>query len=339
MKDAMHTIINVGRSFGSGGGYVGQALARKLGIPFYDNELISQAAEQSGYSKDLFSAGERKRSIFSASSFFASGRMSYLDSAYVNDDLLFKAQSDVIRSIAEKGDAVIIGRCADYILRDLPCLNVFVCGPEEYRIQRLVQNELLPRVLARHPGVEWRPGAQQRDNVEFAWSIVRSYTPALLVILLMLLAEFRSLRQSAVVLAVVPLGVLGGLLGHVVHGEMVSNMSVFGFVALSGVVVNNAIIFVDSINRLRREGWPLREAVVAGSLSRLRPIAMTTFTTVAGLMPMMLERSFQAREMVPMAFTVCWGLLLGALMALFVTPVLVEWLALRESRPGRSAAK
>ena len=141
MKDAMHTIINVGRSFGSGGGYVGQALARKLGIPFYDNELISQAAEQSGYSKDLFSAGERKRSIFSASSFFASGRMSYLDSAYVNDDLLFKAQSEVIRSIAEKGDAVIIGRCADYILRDLPCLNVFVCGPEEYRIQRLVENE------------------------------------------------------------------------------------------------------------------------------------------------------------------------------------------------------
>ena len=212
-------------------------------------------------------------------------------------------------------------------------------GASSLGVQRLVQNELLPRVLARHPGVEWRPGAQQRDNVEFAWSIVRSYSPALLVILLMLLAEFRSLRQSAVVLAVVPLGVLGGLLGHVVHGEMVSNMSVFGFVALSGVVVNNAIIFVDSINRLRREGWPLREAVVAGSLSRLRPIAMTTFTTVAGLMPMMLERSFQAREMVPMAFTVCWGLLLGSLMALFVTPVLVEWLALRESRPGRSAAK
>jgi cytidylate kinase len=141
MKDAMHTIINVGRSFGSGGGYVGQALARKLNIPFYDNELISQAAEESGYSKDLFSGGEKKRSIFSASSFFTSGRMSYLDSAYVNDDLLFKAQSEVIRSIAEKGDAVIIGRCADYILRDLPCLNVFVCGPESYRIQRLVENE------------------------------------------------------------------------------------------------------------------------------------------------------------------------------------------------------
>ena len=67
--------------------------------------------------------------------------MSYLDSAYVNDDLLFKAQSDVILNIAKKGDAVIIGRCADYILRDQNCLNVFVCAPEEYRIKRLMENE------------------------------------------------------------------------------------------------------------------------------------------------------------------------------------------------------
>jgi len=134
-------IINVGRSFGSGGGYVGQAVAAKLGIPFYDNELISKAAEDNGYSRDLFASGERKRSIFSASSFFASGRMSLMDGAYVNEDLLFKAQSEVIRSIGEKGNAVIIGRCADYILRDLSCLNVFVDGPEKYRIERIMKAE------------------------------------------------------------------------------------------------------------------------------------------------------------------------------------------------------
>ena len=137
----MNTIINVGRSFGSGGGYVGQAIASKLGIPFYDNELISKAAQESGYSPSLFEGGEKKRSIFSVSSFFASGRMSYLDNTYMNEDILFKVQSDVIRKIGEGGDAVIIGRCADYILRDLPCLNVFVTGPEEYRIERIVKNE------------------------------------------------------------------------------------------------------------------------------------------------------------------------------------------------------
>lgn len=137
----MNTIINVGRSFGSGGGYVGQAIASKLGIPFYDNELISKAAQESGYSPSIFEGGEKKRSIFSVSSFFASGRMSYLDNTYMNDDILFKVQSDIIRKIGEGGDAVIIGRCADYILRDLPCLNVFVTGPEEYRIERIVKNE------------------------------------------------------------------------------------------------------------------------------------------------------------------------------------------------------
>ena len=138
----MNTIINVGRQFGSGGGYVAQAVGRKLGIPVYDNELISRAAEESGYSKSIFEGGEKRRSLFSMSSFFASSRIPFGESSgYVNDDMLFKIQSEVIRNIAEKGDAIIVGRCADYILRDLPCLDVFVCAPEEYRINRLMDLE------------------------------------------------------------------------------------------------------------------------------------------------------------------------------------------------------
>lgn len=137
----MSTLITIGRSFGSGGGFIGQAIGKKLGIPFYDNELISKVAEESGYSKSLFADGEEKRSLFSMSSFFSSGRMGYIDSGYVNDNVMFKIQSEVIRSIALKGDAVIIGRCADYILRDMKCLNVFICAPEEYRLQRLMREE------------------------------------------------------------------------------------------------------------------------------------------------------------------------------------------------------
>ena len=138
----MNTIINVGRSFGSGGGFVAQAIGRKLGIPVYDNELISKAAEESGYSKSVFEGGEKRRSLFSMSSFFASGRLPFGESSgYVNDDMLFKIQSEVIRSIAEKGDAIIVGRCADYILRDLDCLDVFICAPMDYRIKRLMKNE------------------------------------------------------------------------------------------------------------------------------------------------------------------------------------------------------
>ena len=137
----MHTIITIGRSFGSGGGFVGHAIGEKLGIPFYDNELISQAAEESGYSKSLFAKADEKSSLFSLSSFFASSRLGYMDGGYVSDNILFKIQSEVIRSLAQKGDAIFIGRCADYILRDLPCLNVFISAPDDYRIKRLMETE------------------------------------------------------------------------------------------------------------------------------------------------------------------------------------------------------
>jgi cytidylate kinase len=133
-------IITLGRQFGAGGHSVAAAISGILNIPVYDNELISKTAEESGYSKSLFAKGE-ERSLFSVSSFFASGRLSYSDSGYVNDNVMFKIQSEVIRSIAEKGDAIIIGRCSDYILRDLNCLDVFVCAPMEYRIKRLMENE------------------------------------------------------------------------------------------------------------------------------------------------------------------------------------------------------
>ena len=136
----MNTIITIGRSFGSAGGHVGHAIGQKLGIPFYDNELISKTAEEEGYSKSLFAKAEEK-SLFSFSSFFASSRIGYLDGGYINENVMFNIQSEVIRSIAKKGDAILIGRCADYILRDLPCLNVFITAPEEHRIRSLMQSE------------------------------------------------------------------------------------------------------------------------------------------------------------------------------------------------------
>ena len=140
MTKDMHTIINIGRSFGSAGGHIGHAIGKKLGIPFYDNELISKVAEEEGYSKSLFAHAEEK-SLFSFSSFFASSRLGYMDGGYVNDNVMFNIQSEVIRSIATKGDAIFIGRCADYILRDMDCLNVFITAPEEYRIRNLANTE------------------------------------------------------------------------------------------------------------------------------------------------------------------------------------------------------
>lgn len=116
-------IINIGRQFGSGGRTVASLIGRKLGIEVYDNELLLKAAESSGVHPEFFRHNdERKR-------FFTFG---YSQNA-INDEGLFKIQSDAIRSIAENGSAVFVGRAADYVLRDLRCLDVFVSAPLEWR--------------------------------------------------------------------------------------------------------------------------------------------------------------------------------------------------------------
>ena len=126
-------IINIGRQFGSGGRIVAEKLGQKLGINVYDSELISRAAETSGFSPYLFRKSDEKRSTFSLRSFFCSQDFGQPEN-YVNSEELFKIQSTVIRDIATKESAIIIGRCSDYILRDMECtLDVFICAPKEYR--------------------------------------------------------------------------------------------------------------------------------------------------------------------------------------------------------------
>ena len=138
MKDN-ELIINVGRQFGSGGRLVALALGRKLGIPVYDQELIAKAAEQSGFSKELFANSDEKRNLLALSSFIVDvGRFGSADN-YMSANQLFVIQSNVIRSLADKGPAIFIGRCSDYILRDRKCLDVFVTATDEVRIKRIAE--------------------------------------------------------------------------------------------------------------------------------------------------------------------------------------------------------
>ncbi len=129
-------IINVGRQFGSGGKLVAMELGRLLGINVYDNELISKAAQVSGFSSEIFLKNDEKRSIFSFSSLFTpnlTGQENCLD-----DGALFKIQSRVIEDIAAGESAVIVGRCADYILRDRGCtLDIFITSPLAERKKRV----------------------------------------------------------------------------------------------------------------------------------------------------------------------------------------------------------
>jgi len=133
-------LISIGREFGAGGKLIADEIGKRLGIDVYDNELISKAAETSGFSKELFSRSDEKRSIFSMSSFFAPTRFAPSDN-YISDNELFKMQSAVIKDIAEKGSAIFIGRCSDYILRDMDCLDIFITAPENVRVARVAERE------------------------------------------------------------------------------------------------------------------------------------------------------------------------------------------------------
>lgn len=133
-------IINIGRQFGGGGLGVAHELGKRLGIPVYDKELITKAAQESGFSAEFFEQTDEKKSFFSLSSFFGSG---YGETEnFISDRGLFKIQSQTIEHIAEQGSAIIVGRCADYILRDRSnILNVFLTSPDEIRAGRIAERK------------------------------------------------------------------------------------------------------------------------------------------------------------------------------------------------------
>lgn len=131
-------IINIGRQFGGGGLAVASELGRKLGIPVYDKELIKKAAQDSGFSAEFFEESDEKKRFLSLSSIF-SNRFSETEN-YMSDRGIFKMQSQTIRTIAEQGSAIIVGRCSNYILRDMECtLNVFLTSPLETRAARIAE--------------------------------------------------------------------------------------------------------------------------------------------------------------------------------------------------------
>lgn len=144
-------IINIGRQFGSGGKAVADALGQRLGIPVYDNELLAKAAQDFGFTEELFKDRDEKKRSLTLSSIFSSsifGGGSYL----TDDSSLFKMQAQTIRNIAEKGSAVIVGRAADYILRDMDCcLDVFLTSPLSVRAKRVSE----------------RTGMSEEDAVDF----------------------------------------------------------------------------------------------------------------------------------------------------------------------------
>ena len=135
--DEKHILINIGRQFGAGGKGVADLLGERLGIPVYDNELLQQAAAESGLSPAFFKKNDEKRRLFRFGALFGLSRASSYAPSGIDETELFKYQSDAIRSIAQQGSAIFLGRASDYVLRDMECLDVFICAPMEDRVARV----------------------------------------------------------------------------------------------------------------------------------------------------------------------------------------------------------
>ena len=151
----------------------------------------------------------------------------------------------------------------------------------------------------------------------------------------LLAIPFRSYLQPLLVMAAIPFGIVGAIGGHMLMGFGLSIISLLGMLALSGVVINDALVLIDYANRKRREGMAPREAIVAAATRRLRPIMMTTLTTFLGLAPMILETSRQARFMIPMAISLGFGMLFATVILLVLVPCL--YLSLENLRERLSA--
>jgi len=173
--------------------------------------------------------------------------------------------------------------------------------------------------------VDWE-GAQQQ-NAESISSMFSGLVVALLAMYALLTMQFKSYLQPAIIMAIIPFGFVGAILGHVLLGIELTLFSFFGFVALTGVVVNDSIVLVDFMNRYVKKGGSLNDAVVEAGRRRFRALLLTSITTVAGLLPMLMETSFQAQVLIPMAVSLTFGLLFGTFLILMLVPTFYQLLA------------
>jgi multidrug efflux pump subunit AcrB len=163
---------------------------------------------------------------------------------------------------------------------------------------------------------------QEKRTRESLDSIKSGYLLAMMGIFLLLASQFRSYIQPVIIMMAIPFGLIGAIFGHLIMGLEFTIVSVFGIVALSGIVVNDSLILIDFINRALRNGTDLNRAVIESGKARFRPVLLTSVTTIAGLFPLLLERSFQAQFLIPMAVSICFGLLVATVLTLLYVPAL-----------------
>ena len=186
-----------------------------------------------------------------------------------------------------------------------------------------VNDEIIPELQLLYPGIKVEFQGQQKESNRNMADLMFLFPLAFLAIVFILMINFKSFEQPFIILVMIPISILGAIWGHGIHGKPLSILSLWGIVALSGVIVNDAVVYLAKFNLLIEEGKKVKEAILLAGKSRLRPILLTTLTTSVGLFPLVLETSFQAQFLIPMAISLVYGVAFGTLFILLFFPALI----------------
>ncbi len=189
-------------------------------------------------------------------------------------------------------------------------------------IRDTLEREVLPDLAAANPGSAWTFSGQQREQLQTFQLLLAGLLLALVAIYALLAVPLRSYARPLLIMAVVPFGIVGAILGHWIVGISFSAQSILGILGVSGVVVNDSVMMVDFIDDRLRGGVPPARAIVEGAKARFRPIFLTSLTTFLGFAPLIFERSPQARLVVPPAVSMGFGLAFATAILMLILPAL-----------------
>ncbi len=193
---------------------------------------------------------------------------------------------------------------------------------ETNQVINSIKADTLPYLIERYPGLNYSFEGKQADMKKSMRSLMMGFLMAMLVVYAMLAIPFRSYTQPLIIMISIPFGIVGAVIGHLIMGYSLCIISMFGIVALSGVVVNDGLILIDFANRQTKKGAAHPDAIHSAGVRRFRPIMLTTLTTFGGLLPMIFETSRQARFLIPMAISLGYGILFSTLITLLLMPSL-----------------
>ena len=201
---------------------------------------------------------------------------------------------------------------------------------EPFKLAKDIRDNFMPELLAKYPRVRSEVSGSIQEQLDSADTQMRDFIISLLVIYSLLAIPLKSYLQPIMIMSVIPFGVIGSVLGHILLGIDLSALSMFGIIAAAGVVVNDSLVMVDYVNKSRLQGVAIKEAVLNAGCRRFRAIMLTSLTTFIGLVPIMAETSMQAQMVIPMAVSLAFGVLFATVVTLCLIPCL--YIAIEDSK-------